>query len=146
MAFKPHDRNVTHGWAPKSEPGKEAGPKACAACRGPMTPPGEALQAHWPRLGAAGPGVGPASASVGVLRGGPRPSREPDSHPGGVGSTCEDRLAHKLGPGANLAASALGLDAHAELAQLALIDRRRSTCERVHAAGGLGERDHVADR
>src|SRR3954451_17161523 len=103
MVFKPHDRNVTHGWAPKSEPGKEAGPKACAACRGPMTPPGEALQAHWPRLGAAGPGVGPASASVGVLRGGPRPSREPDSHPGGVGSTCEVRLAHKLGPRPTLA-------------------------------------------
>src|SRR3954452_23915935 len=103
MVFKPHDRNVTHGWAPKSEPGKEAGPKACAACRGPITPPGEALQAHWPRLGAAGPGVGPASASVGVLRGGPRPSREPDSHPGGVGSTCKDRLAHKLGPKPTLA-------------------------------------------
>ena len=43
-------------------------------------------------------------ASLGVLRGGPRPYHEPVTHLGGVRLNVNGRLAHRLGPESTLAA------------------------------------------
>src|SRR4051794_34742403 len=104
-----------------------------------------ATQLMRPQLAVAAWELNLSLTSPGALRDGPRAAPSEAPIPVVLAQRMR-RLAYKLGPDPRLGRRRRDVHPHAELKELALVERRRCARQQLGAAGGLREGDHLADR